>query len=268
MIESGIYVGTLRHRRMLPKRHEFTYPLFLAFLDIDRIPELMRVSGITSYDRANLVSYRESDHFGDPSLSLRERISHDACKHRIAAPKGKIFLLTHLRYFGYNFNPVSFFYGYDPSGEFSSVLAEVNNTFAETHNYWLTPEREVPAGSSKRYQFAKAFHVSPFLEMRQRYDWTFTAPGDGLTVQCMNFEDQSLVFDSTLKLERREWTARELRRAVARYPFLTLKVIAAIHWQAMRLLLKRTPIVHHPGAGNFHPSPVRNFGASWNSNDR
>ena len=263
MIESGIYVGTLRHRRMAPKRHEFTYPLFLAFLDIDRISELMDISRISSYNRANVVCYRETDHFGDPSLALRERVEHDATRHGIAAPQGKIFLLTHLRYFGYNFNPVSFFYAYDGGGQFHSVLAEVNNTFAETHNYWLTPECEVPAGASKRYRFAKAFHVSPFLGMRQSCDWTFTAPGDRLTVQCMNLEDGSLVFDSTLKLERREWTARELHRAVAAYPLLTLRVIAAIHWQALRLLLKRTPVVHHPGAGQFTPSSARKLGASW-----
>jgi hypothetical protein len=248
---------------MLPKRHEFTYPLFLVFLDIDRIPELMRISPITSYNRANVVSYRETDHFGNPSQSLRERVERQATHQSIAPPQGKIFLLTHLRYFGYNFNPVSFFYCYTQNGKLSSVLAEVNNTFAETHNYWLTAEREVPAGTSKRYRFAKAFHVSPFLEMRQHYDWTFTAPGNCLTVQCMNFEDESLVFDSTLKLERRDWTARELHRAVARFPFLTLKVIAAIHWQGLRLLLKRTRVVHHPGAGQFTPSPARNFGASW-----
>lgn len=263
MIESGIYIGTLRHRRMSPKRHEFTYPLFLVFLDVDRIPELMRVSRISSYSRTNIVSYRESDHFGNPSLPLRERILRDARKQGRAVPEGKIFLLTHLRYLGYNFNPVSFFYCYHPSGEFTSVLAEVNNTFAETHNYWLTPEHEIAAGASKRYRFSKAFHVSPFMAMDQRYDWTFTAPGDRLTVQCMNFEDESLVFDSTLKLERREWSARELHRAVGRYPFLTLKTIGAIHWQALRLLIKGTPIVHHPGEGHFRPSPTRNFGASW-----
>jgi DUF1365 family protein len=99
--------------------------------------------------------------------------------------------------------------------------------------------------------------------MDQRYDWTFSQPSERLTVQCMNFEQNSLIFDSTLKLERREWTARELHRAVGRYPLLTLRVIASIHWQALRLLLKRTPIVHHPGAGRFAPSPARNFGASW-----
>ncbi len=263
MIESSIYIGTLRHRRMSPKRHEFTYPLFLVFLDVDRIPELMRVSPITSYNRASIVSYRETDHFGDPSLGLRERILRDASDHGIPAPQGKIFLLTHLRYFGYNFNPVSFFYCYNPHGDFTSVLAEVNNTFAETHNYWLTPECEIAARSSKRYQFSKSFHVSPFMSMRQSYDWTFTAPGDRLTVQCMNFQHETLIFDSTLKLDRREWCARELHRAVTRYPFLTLKTIAAIHWQALRLVMKGTPVVPHPGAGHFHPSSARNFGASW-----
>ena len=263
MIESGIYVGTLRHRRFSPRRHEFTYPLFLAFLDVDRIPELMRVSRLASYNRANVVSYRESDHFGDPNLPLRERMLRDACRQERAHARGKTFLLTHLRYCGYNFNPVSFFYCYDRDDRFSSVMAEVNNTFAETHNYWLTPDCEVPAGDSKRYQFRKAFHVSPFFSMDQRYDWTFTAPGERMTVQCANFEKDALVFDSTLTLERREWSARELHRAVLAYPFLTARVIAAIHWHALRLLVKGVPVAHHPGAGHFSPSSTRNLGASW-----
>ncbi len=112
-MESGIYSGTLRHRRFSPARHEFTYPLFMVFVDIDRLPELMKVSPLAGYNRRNWVSYLERDHFGDPAKGLRERVSRDAEKKGVVLPTGQIFLLTHLRYLGYNFNPVSFFYCYD-----------------------------------------------------------------------------------------------------------------------------------------------------------
>jgi DUF1365 family protein len=102
--------------------------------------------------------------------------------------------------------------------------------------------------------------------MTQRYDWTFAPPGDNLVVECMNFEGSELTFDSTMKLDRREWTAQEMHRAVLRFPILTARIIAAIHWQALRLMLKRVPVVHHPGAGNFTPRNSRDLGASWKAN--
>ncbi len=261
MMESGIYAGTLRHRRMLPRRHEFTYPIFLALLDIDRLPELMRVSPLASYNCANVVSYQERDHFGDVTLPMRERLCRDAEMQAVAKPEGPVFMLTHLRTFGYNFNPVSFFYCYR-DGEFNSVMAEVNNTFAESQNYWLT-KPVADSARSKRYRFEKKFHVSPFMAMEQEYDWTFTAPGDEIVVECMNLEKGEVVFDSSMRLQRREWSRRELHRALLQYPLMTARVIAGIHWQAVRLLMKGVPSVAHPGAGKFTPRNSRDFGASW-----
>ena len=262
MITSGIYAGTLRHRRLLPRRHEFTYPIFMAFLDIDKLPELMEISPLASYNRGNVISYQERDHFGDSNLRLRDRLICDAQGAHRDHIQGPVFLLTHLRTFGYNFNPVSFYYSYK-AGAFNSVVAEVNNTFGETQNYWLTQDVELPAGASKRYRFAKRFHVSPFFPIDQTYDWTFTAPGDNLVVESMNFEGGNLVFDSTLKLARREWTRAELHRAIAQFPLLTARVIAAIHWQAVRLMLKGIPSIPHPGKGIFTQRKTRELGASW-----
>jgi DUF1365 family protein len=235
----------------------------MAYLDIDRIPELMNASRLTSYNRWNWASYCERDHFGDPQLSLRERISRSAESHGTSRPEGTTFLLTHLRYLGYNFNPVSFFYNHDNRDKLISVMAEVNNTFGETQNYWLSSECEVPAGENKKYRFRKSFHVSPFMKMGQEYEWTLTPPSDRLICQSASFEDGEVVFDSTLKLERREWCAAELRRALTRFPWVTMKVIAAIHWQAFQLLLRRVPVVTHPGNGHFEPANTRHWGASW-----
>jgi DUF1365 family protein len=262
-MDSGIYSGTLRHRRFFPAAHEFTYPLFMVLLDIDRLPELMRVSPLAGYNRKAVVAYRERDHFGDPAQKLRDRVRRDAERAGVVIPDGQILLLTHLRYLGYNFNPVSFFYCYDRSGSLRMVLSEVNNTFGETANYWLTPSVEVPAGESKRYRFRKTFHVSPFMKLGHEYDWTFTPPGERLIQQSVSYEDGKEIFDSTLSLERREWTRQELHRAIVRFPWMTAKVIAAIHWQALRLLLKRVPVVHHPGAGHFEKATTQVLGASW-----
>jgi DUF1365 family protein len=123
MPESALYIGTLRHRRFRPASHGFTYKLFMACLDIDRIPELMAQTPWTGYNRFRWASFHESDHFGDPSLPLRRRVEADARAQGIELPRGPIFLLTHLRYLGYCFNPISLFYCYDAAGNLSHVLA-------------------------------------------------------------------------------------------------------------------------------------------------
>jgi len=261
-MESGLYFGTLRHRRFHPKPHDFAYPLFMAYLEIDKIPELMQRSKLSSYNRWNWASFHEADHFGDPSLSLRRRLELGAVEQNMVLPTGRIFLLTHLRYLGYNFNPVSFFYCFDPAGSLQMVVAEVSNTFAETHNYWLNAE-PAPNEKARHFKFRKQLHVSPFMRMNCLYEWTFTLPNQSLVVQSNQTEEGKAVFDSTLRLEFREWTTGNLRRALFRYPWMTAKVITAIHWQAVQLFLRGVPVVRHPGPGHFQPNATRHFGASW-----
>src|SRR5438093_13322085 len=176
MMEAAVYTGTLRHRLVRPAWHEFTYPLFMSFLDVDRIPQLLSVSPLASYNRWNWTSFDNRDYFGDPSLPIGERVRADAKANGIDLPDGRIFLLTHLRYLGYVFNPVSFFYCFDRSNSLFAVLAAVNNTFGETHNYWLTPQLRVAAGNSRSYEVTKAFHVSTFLGMNCNYRFTFSDP--------------------------------------------------------------------------------------------
>lgn len=246
-MQSALYVGTLRHRRVSPKAHEFSYPVFLSFLDVDEIPELMSRSKCSSYNRWNWLSYFEKDHFGDPRISLRERLEQDASKQGITIPNGKIFLLTHLRYLGYVFNPVSFYYFYDRDEVLRLMMAEVNNTFGESRNYWLTPQCQTLSTNAKRYATPKELHVSPFMPMNLKYEWIFTDPAASLVAHMNTMADGKPFFDATLQLQRRAWTPRELRKVLAAYPFMTLRVIAAIHWQAARLWLKGVPVFTHPG---------------------
>ena len=248
--ESGIYKGTLRHRRFRPRRHEFTYGLFMAWLDVDKILEIMAKSRWTSYNRFNWASYQERDHFGDATLSLRDRLNRDAREHGVTLPDGAIYLLTHLRYLGYCFNPISLYFCYDSQGELDTVLAEVNSTFGETNNYWLSARNRLPSRTSLRYRSPKEMHVSPFMGMELDYEFAISKPGETLAVQMNTIErnpaksESPHFFDATLTLEHQPWSA--LTGALVRHPWMTAKVIAAIHFEALRLFLKRVPVFTHP----------------------
>jgi len=245
-MESALYVGTVRHRRFEPVGHEFSYPLFMAFLEIDRIPELMKASSLTSYERFNWASFREKDHFGDPALPLRARLKEDAAKHGITLPEGQIFLLTHLRYLGYNFNPISLFYCYDPDGKLETILAEVNSTFGESHNYWLTHANLDSSSTARIYRSDKAMHVSPFMPMDLDYLFVMPDPGAHLIAHMKTLAGEKSIFDATLSLQSHPWNAASIRRVLLLFPWVTAKVIAAIHWEALRLFLKKVPVFTHP----------------------
>ncbi len=266
MMESALYFGSVRHRRFRPAKHEFEYPLFMAFLDVERIPMLMLASRLAGYNRWNWASFYESDHFGDVEKPLRQRLKEDATRNGVQLPDGQIFLLTHLRYLGYNFNPVSFFYCFDREEKLQVILAEVNNTFGETQNYWLSAANQVVASEKARsFEFPKAFHVSPFMGMACRYHWTFTPPGESLVVQTNVAENDEALFDGSLILDRRPWSKEWIRYALLHFPWITAKTIVAIHWEAVRLYFKKVPIVHHPGAAQFSGANTRHWGASWSN---
>ncbi len=249
VIDSGLFIGTLRHRRFAPIAHAFTYPLFMALLDIDRLPELMRVSRVTGYNRFNWASFHDRDHLGDPARPLRERLAVAATGHGLDLPDGRIFLLTHLRYFGYGFNPVSFFYCFDAAEQLQIVVAEVNNTFGGTHNYWLRPDS---ASRGFRSVAKKSLYVSPFMPVDVDYAFAFTLPEDRLVAHMATIGAGVVGFDATLSLERRPWDANEIRRSLLRHPAMTAHVVAGIHWQALKLWWKGVPRVRrvtHDGVG-------------------
>jgi DUF1365 family protein len=199
-----------------------------------------------SHNRWNWASFDERDHFGDPRLPLRQRLEADAAKAGLALPGGHILLLTHLRYLGYCFNPVSFFYCYDPSGELKVILAEVNNTFGETRNYWLSVPHPKLGENYRHFRVPKAMHVSPFMAMDLEYDFILTPPDADLVVHMNTRQHGKVFFDATLKLEKQPWTSESLHRTLLRHPWMTAKVIGAIHWQALRLYLKKVPVFAHP----------------------
>jgi hypothetical protein len=220
----------------------------MAFMDIDRIPELMKISPFASYNRFNWATFAERDHFGDASQILRQRLTSDAAEQGIALDGGPVFLLTHLRYLGYNFNPISLFYCYGRDGRLQTVLAEVNSTFGESHNYWLTEANRTSGDQRHSYRCQKEMHVSPFMGMNLDYTFALTQPGETLVAHMETVEHVEnnagghSFFDATLSLRRYPWSASALHGALIAHPWMTAKVIYAIHWQALRLYLKKAPV--------------------------
>jgi DUF1365 family protein len=256
-MHSSLYVGSVRHRRFQPVGHAFRYAMFQVYLDLDELDTVFRGRWLWSTRRAALAYFKRSDHFGDAKIPLKQAVQELVERETGTRPEGPIRLLTHLRYFGYCFNPVSFFYCFDTTGErVDAIVAEINNTpWAERHCYVLPASTSSGAVRHQRFRFGKDFHVSPFMPMDIDYDWRFSAPEKQLAIHMENFRAGDKIFDSTLQLEQRPITGWSLAMALLRYPFMTLAVIRRIYWQALLLWLKRVPL--HTHASNVSPTPEK-----------
>ncbi len=249
---SAVYIGSVRHRRRRPAR-AFTFPLFMMYLDLAEIDRVLKLTRLWGRSRFCPARFRREDYLGPSDLPLDEAVRARVADALGRRPAGPVRVLTHVRYFGYVFNPVTFYYCFDEGERVTAVVAEVTNTpWGERHAYVLDARRaERRRAPALRWRFGKEFHVSPFLPMDLEYDWTFTPPGRSLAVH-MDVRDRrpgsERVFDATLSLERREITPGRLRGLLARFPLMTAQVFLRIHLEALKLWLRRAPVYPHPAA--------------------
>ena len=247
MSASAIYQGHVVHRRHVPAEHAFRYPMAQLLLDLDELDQVFAGRWLWSVGRRNLAEFRRSDYLGDASVPLADAVRDRAEALSGHRPLGPVRLLTHLRYGGLVFNPVSFYYCHDADGSLQCIVAEITNTpWQERHAYVLPVAQAQVHGRALHWQFDKQFHVSPFMQMDCQYDWRFTPPGDSLHVHMQVWRQGVLQFDATQHMQRQPLDGRGLARVLLRYPLMTAQVLAAIHWQALRLWLKRSPIHDHP----------------------
>lgn len=241
---SRIYRGTLRHRRFIPKEHAFSYRVWMAWLDLDELPTLFDNVPCFSARRPALARFRREDYLAPTDKPLRTAVREELIRQLGSAPSGKIYVLTQLRTFGTVFNPISMYYAYDHLGRLAAVVGEVTNMPWKERTCYAC--RIAPDRHSHHASFDKAMHVSPFNPMEMTYRWKLNAPGDQLYLHMENWQNGQRHFDATLTLEAAPATRGVLLAALARQPWMSLKTVAGIHFEAFRLWLKRIPVYNHP----------------------
>ena len=217
----------------------------MTYFDISKVESLLPDSFLFKVNKPALVSYYRSDYHGDTKLTLDEAVRKTVKEQTGRNLEGPIRLLTHLRYFGYCFNPVSFYYCFDKSDKkLEMIMAEVTNTpWNERHCYFITAKKN----KSFRQELKKEFHVSPFWDMNHDYDWYFSDVSDTISVNMINYKDEKKVFDATLSLSvSKKLTNLNLFLSVLRFPFSTLMVYLRIHYQAFKLWVKGATFYDHP----------------------
>jgi DUF1365 family protein len=243
MIEPGLYLGSVMHRRARPQRHRFEYRVFWLVLDLDRLRETASALRLMSIERFNLLSFYARDHADGRDGSLRYKIASLATAAGFAAD-GPIRLLTMPRVLGYVFNPISAYFCHDAQDRLTAIVWEVSNTFGGRHSYVIGVDD--PDAMLQRQRCPKELHVSPFIGMEIEYRFRVSRRGDRLTIGIADHDRDGLLMSAAMTAERRPLTDRALLAALARAPFETAKVTAAIHWEALRLWLKGARFLKGP----------------------
>lgn len=250
---AALYVGKVMHQRMKPVGHRFTYSVFSLMVDLDRLAEADRLSPLFSVNRANLVAFREADH-APPGHdgSLRSHADGLLAAAGLAAPARRILLVCYPRIAGYVFNPLSVYYAYDAGERLIATIYEVRNTFGERHTYVCPVRPGELTDAGLRQTRAKRFYVSPFIDMEMRYHFRMLAPGDAIRWRILETDADGPLLAATFSGTKRALTTASLAGALLRIPFLTWKVTAGIHYEALRLWAKGARLVRRPEP----PAPV------------
>ena len=237
MMDQCLYLTSVMHRREGDFPYRFSYPVFSLMLDIDQLEETAHASNLLRIGRSGLISFDPNDHGAREGTDLRGWAERKLAGAGVDIGGGRIFLLCFPRLFGYGFNPLSLWYCAHADGALHAVIAEVRNTFGETHSYVLHNEgRSMPW--PVRAAASKVFHVSPFIGPHCEYHFRLSEPGRKLSVVIREFEDRQPRLPATQTGRAIPLNDRGLIRALLRTPFMTLKVMAAIHWHAFKLWLR------------------------------
>ena len=237
---TALYQGKVTHQRVRPKRHAFSYRVFWLLLDLDELEAVNQASRWFSIDRWNLISFHRSDHGPDDGSSLKAWISEIAAEAGLQV--GRVRLLSFPRMYGYAFNPLSLWFCDDEDGQLQAVLYEVRNTFGEKHSYFMPVESEGPT----IHEWDKKLFVSPFIDIDAYYRFRLVAPAETLRVTVKESDRQGHLFSATMDGVRAPLSTRSILRLVASHPLMTVKVITAIHWQALALWRKGAPYRSRP----------------------
>jgi uncharacterized protein len=240
---------TLDSRLYLPKSHDFRYPIFMSYLALDGLEQVMAKSRFWSLERFNLVSFYRKDYLGQDNHDLQETVKGHIKTHTDENFDGRIFLLTHLRYLGFCFNPVSFYFCFPNHAEQPRyIIAEIHNTPWNERYCYVLDTLKCPSqiGDNWLFEFDKAFHVSPFMPMDMHYQWRFALHKDNLTIHMELQQNNERCFDATLQLKQHAMTTQAMRNIPLRFPLMTLSVVVLIYWQALLLWLKGIPFYGHP----------------------
>ncbi len=247
-MRSCVYECAVSHERFSPKPHRFRYAAFMFCLDLDEIDDVVKRIPFLSRNRFNLYSFHDRDHISGASGGLRDDLRTLLDQNGIPEPVGRVLVLTNLRILGYVFNPVSFFYCFDESDHPLAVVAEVNNTYGERKCYVLGPTSIDTEGmfSGRR---KKHFYISPFIPLDSDLQLRVGMPGEALSLTIDDYIGDELILKAAMDGVRKPLSTARLGWLTVLYPLMTVKVIAAIHWEAVRLWLKGIPYIRkrdHP----------------------
>jgi uncharacterized protein len=243
---AALYIGDVMHARLKPVGHRFSYRVMSLLIDLGRLEAANRQTVLFGVNRQALYSFYESDHGERNGSSLRLYAQGCATEHGIDLTGGRVLLLCYPRLLGYTFNPLSVYFCYRADGVPALIIYEVRNTFGDIHAYALPVKSHEISPAGIRQQQDKRFHVSPFVEMAMRYHFRVVPPKDRVKLRILETDSEGPLLSATFSGHRRALTAGELLRSFFSLPIVTVKIIAAIHWEALRLWLKGVPLVPRP----------------------
>jgi DUF1365 family protein len=240
---AALYIGEVMHARLRPRQHRFTYRVMSLLIDLDRLDEADRQSHLFGVNRAALYSFHEADHGPRDGSPLRGYVQRLAVEHDIDLTSGHVRLLCYPRLFGFAFNPLSVYFCHRADGTLALMIYEVRNTFGGMHSYVLPVGAGELSAAGLRQSQEKTFYVSPFLEMAMRYRFRVKPPTDDVSLRILETDREGPLLAATFHGRRRPLTSRALLRTFLAIPLVTFKVVAAIHWEALRLWLKGARLV-------------------------